>query len=61
MRPERPSEVDGCLVELTDSVWKMIERCWDSEATVRPEMTNVHSLFYRLALADAHQIKHHTS
>ena len=43
-RPSRPIHSD-----LTDELWKLIQRCWDQEADQRPRALRVSCSLYDLA------------
>ena len=43
MRGERPPRPDH--PELTDSLWGLMQRCWEQEPYLRPEMSQVLQAF----------------
>jgi hypothetical protein len=40
-RPRRPQLDRGCVMEPTDAMWALIQRCWHQEESLRPTMRDV--------------------
>ena len=45
-RPRRPPHPD-----LTDGVWRLMERCWDQEPRSRPQMSDVLQVLRNLSVS----------
>jgi len=52
-RPPRPEE--ACRLGLSDSVWEMVEKCWEQEPLPRPKISEVLKFFKEAATAHAQQ------